>query len=78
MQKDQVPNVERSQSPPDQQQQAIIDLKTNQVRFADVNLDLDLDLSDGQDSFQANGSMQIVLNRKILEGDERQKALADK
>jgi len=48
-----------------------VDLKTNQVRFAEANLNLDLDLSDGDEHFQANGTRKITLRRTPLEGAER-------
>ena len=57
--------------------QAVVDLKTNTIRFADANLNIDLDLTNGRDSMQANGTMKIVLTRKILEGAERDAALKD-
>ena len=47
--------------------QAIINLKTNQVIYADTNLNLDLDLSNGQDTIQANGTLRIVMQRKDLD-----------
>lgn len=55
--------------------QAVIDLKTNQVRYADANLNLDLTLTRGTESAQANGTMRIALERKVLQGAERDKVL---
>jgi S1-C subfamily serine protease len=57
--------------------QAVVDLKTRHVRFADVNLNLDLDLTDGKNSVQANGTLKIVLKRTPLEGAEREKTLKE-
>jgi tetratricopeptide (TPR) repeat protein len=56
---------------------AVIDLKSNQIVFADANLNVDMDLGSGRDSFQANGTMKIVMQRKPLEGAERDKAWKD-
>jgi hypothetical protein len=50
---------------------ASVDLQTNQVRFAEANLNLDLDLADGDESFPANGTRKITLVRTPLEGAER-------
>jgi hypothetical protein len=57
--------------------QAVIDLKTNQVRFAEANLNLDLDLGKGKESFQAAGTLKITMTRTPLEGADRDKVLAD-
>lgn len=51
--------------------QAVVDLKTNQVRFAEANLNLDLDLTDGKEHVQATGTRKISLIRTPLEGAER-------
>jgi tetratricopeptide (TPR) repeat protein len=57
--------------------QAVVDLKTRHVKFAEVNLNLDLDLTNGKDTTQANGTLRIVLKRTVLDGAEREKALQD-
>jgi hypothetical protein len=54
---------------------ASVDLQTNQVRFAEANLNLDIDLSDGEDRFQANGTRKITLVRTPLEAGERDQFL---
>ncbi len=56
---------------------ATVDLKTNQVRFAEANLNLDIDLSDGKERFQANGTRKITLVRTPLEGPEREQIVKD-
>jgi len=55
--------------------QAVVDLKANQIRFADANLNIDLDLGSGRNTTQANGTMKIVMERIELKGEEREKAL---
>jgi S1-C subfamily serine protease len=54
---------------------ASVDLKTNQVGFAEANFNLDIDLSDGEDHFQANGTRKITLVRTPLEAGERDQFL---
>jgi hypothetical protein len=59
--------------------QAIVDLAANQVIFADCRMNMDLDLPVGQgDSLQANGTMSVVMTRKLTEGEERDKLPKEK
>jgi hypothetical protein len=52
-------------------------LKTNQVRFAEANLNLDLDLTVGKESTQLSGTLKITLVRTPLEGTERDKIVKE-
>jgi hypothetical protein len=56
---------------------ATVDLKTNQVRFAEANLNLDLDLTIGKESVQLSGTLKITLVRTPLEGAERDQIARD-
>ncbi|HEV3449117.1 MAG TPA: tetratricopeptide repeat-containing serine protease family protein, partial [Gemmataceae bacterium] len=59
---------------------AVVDLKTNQVHYAEanLNLDLDLDLGSGSDSLQANGTLKLILMRTPLTGAERDNVAKNK
>ena len=49
-----------------------MDLKTNQVTFADTAMNLDLDLPAGRgESMQASGTLAISIRRMALQGEGR-------
>ncbi len=58
--------------------QGAVNLKTNQILFAEANLNLDLDLpTERGGSIQANGTLKIVLQRTPLAGKELADALME-